>query len=163
MNAFGIWAILLTAAYIIYYPVVIYIDLFGKRGRGKKAEVEEFAVSDGDGSGVSEDAAGDAETPTPVTETSDGSYQVGDAAEDMSDDDDYPDSPTVEEPVITPAEQAVAEQNAIQAQILAAQEHSLKGVAVTFQESYDSDAYLACLSQPMSDLRKSRIKSNKIY
>ena len=47
MSAFGIWAIILTGIYLIYYPVVIFLDLFGKKGQ-KKDGVEVFDTGAGD-------------------------------------------------------------------------------------------------------------------
>ena len=63
MSAFGIWAIILTGIYLIYYPVVIFLDLFGKKGQ-KKDGVEVFDTGAGDEAPVMADE--EEETPTTV-------------------------------------------------------------------------------------------------
>lgn len=47
MKAYFIFAITLTIAYVIYFAVMITIDLYGNKGRKKSGE-EEFDVSDFD-------------------------------------------------------------------------------------------------------------------
>lgn len=63
MGAFGIFVAILTFIYIVYYAVMIGMDVVGKNGK-KKAEVEEFAV----GNAPDEDFE---EEPTMVSEDGD--------------------------------------------------------------------------------------------
>lgn len=63
MGAFGIFVAILTFIYIVYYAVMIGMDVVGSNGK-KKAEVEEFAV----GSAPDEDLE---EEPTMVSEDGD--------------------------------------------------------------------------------------------
>lgn len=63
MGAFGIFVAILTFIYIVYYAVMIGMDVVGSNGK-KKAEVEEFAV----GNTPDEDLE---EEPTMVSEDGD--------------------------------------------------------------------------------------------
>lgn len=63
MGAFGIFVAILTFIYIVYYAVMIGMDVVGSNGK-KKAEVEEFAV----GNAPDEDLE---EEPTMVSEDGD--------------------------------------------------------------------------------------------
>lgn len=63
MGAFGIFVAILTFIYIVYYAVMIGMDVVGSNGK-KKAEVEEFAV----GNALDEDFE---EEPTMVSEDGD--------------------------------------------------------------------------------------------
>lgn len=63
MGAFGIYVAILTFIYIVYYAVMIGMDVVGSNGK-KKAEVEEFAV----GNAPDEDLE---EEPTMVSEDGD--------------------------------------------------------------------------------------------
>ena len=63
MGAFGIFVAILTFIYIVYYAVMIGMDVVGSNGK-KKAEVEEFAVD----SAPDEDLE---EEPTMVSEDGD--------------------------------------------------------------------------------------------
>lgn len=63
MGAFGIFVAILTFIYIVYYAVMIGMDVVGSNGM-KKAEVEEFAV----GNAPDEDLE---EEPTMVSEDGD--------------------------------------------------------------------------------------------
>lgn len=63
MGAFGIFVAILTFIYIVYYAVMIGMDVVGSNGK-KKAEVEEFAV----GNAPDEDLE---EEPTIVSEDGD--------------------------------------------------------------------------------------------
>lgn len=63
MGAFGIFVAILTFIYIVYYAVMIGMDVVGCNGK-KKAEVEEFAV----GNAPDEDLE---EEPTMVSEDGD--------------------------------------------------------------------------------------------
>ena len=72
MGAFGIFVAILTFIYIVYYAVMIGMDVVGSNGK-KKAEVEEFAV----GNAPDEDLE---EEPTMVSE--DGDTAAGNTGED---------------------------------------------------------------------------------
>lgn len=66
MGAFGIYFICLIFAYLIYYSVMILMDIYGKKGQ--KADTEEvFQVGGG---------AGTEEKAEQVLEKSDGGYEI---------------------------------------------------------------------------------------
>ena len=71
MNAFAIYAFVVTGLYIVYMAVAILMDLFGKKGQ-KKDTAEEFNNSDMSG------GDDDGEGGTLVDETPDG-YSTRDA------------------------------------------------------------------------------------
>lgn len=56
MNAFAIYAIVLTAIYLVYYAVVVLLDLFGKKSK-EKSDVETFNTTGVVGDGSGEDSA----------------------------------------------------------------------------------------------------------
>lgn len=57
MNAFVIYAIVLTAIYVVYYAVVVPLDLFGKTSK-EKSDVEIFNTTGVLGDGSGEDSVG---------------------------------------------------------------------------------------------------------
>ena len=63
MGAFGIFVIVLTFLYAIYYTVMIAIDLYGKKGK-KDSDMEEFSTV--------EMEEGMEDKPSEVTETEEG-------------------------------------------------------------------------------------------
>ena len=74
MSAYGIYFLILTIGYIIYYSVVISMDLFGKKG-GSKSDVEEIPV----GIGVDDDE----DKPAVVRESKNGSgFSIGSESEE---------------------------------------------------------------------------------
>ena len=157
MSAFGIWAIILTGIYLIYYPVIICLDLFGKKGQ-KKDGVEEFDTGVGDGAAVEEE-----ETPTTVYETDEG-YRVGDGGEGVGphDLDEEPAPQTVPDPAPLTPEQAKEEEYKKMKERI---DDSLKGGQVIHPEYQQTvvgaDAFLMTMSQPLGG--KSRIKHHVLY
>ncbi len=167
MSAFGIWAIILTAIYIIYYAVMISIDLFGKKGQ-KKDGVEVFDTAGIITDGENDD---DVEVPTQVVETENG-YRIGDAVDESGDD--------KKETAQEPSQQAidpVAEEQAKQVLMTDAerQEEHFKDmkerindslqhgepVNPQYQQTMDANELLMALNQPLS--KKSRIKRQQIF
>ena len=97
MSAFGIWAIILTGCYLVYYPVLFFLDLFGKKGQ-KKDGVEEFDTGGVDAAGGVDE---EEETPTDVVDTGNG-YRVGDAEVEQDEDDLEPSHEEVPQVPLTP-------------------------------------------------------------
>ena len=156
MSAFGIWAIILTGIYIIYYPVVICLDLFGKQGQRKDGE-EVFDTGAGEGDG-SVDA--DEETPTNVYETENG-YRVGD---ELAGDEEEESPQVVEDPApapLTPEQQRDAEFKDMNERIKETLENKAQVVIPEYQQTLDADSFLMAMSQPMN--KKSRIKRHVLY
>lgn len=136
MSAFTIYAIVLTGIYIIYYPVQIMLDLFGKKGQ-KKDGVEEFNTED---SPAEEEDSG-----IIISETADGYVEgIPNAAD--SEDSLKPEVPDVAPP-LTPAEE---EQLRDQTLYESLTQEQLNPVHVDYQEEYDADAFMVAMGQPLS-------------
>lgn len=68
MGAFGIFATMLTFVYIVYYAVMIGMDLMGSKGK-KKNDVEVFAIESSDGDSYVEQPIYVREEDPPQTDT----------------------------------------------------------------------------------------------
>ena len=149
MSAFTIYAIVLTGIYIIYYPVTIMMDLFGKKGQ-KKDGVEVFNTEDMD------DA--DEYSGTVVSET-DGGYHVGggeaDDAGQVVVDEPIPDPVVEPERSDVPLTPADEEQQRDQHLYETLKEEQLNPISIDYQEEYDAASYMVAMQQPLSS--KTRI------
>ena len=71
MGSFGIFAIVVTFIFVIYYVVMICLDLFGTKGE-KKDSVEVIHA----GSPVENTSGSSATTPINVNEEADGKFSI---------------------------------------------------------------------------------------
>lgn len=154
MSAFGIWAIILTGCYLVYYPVVISLDLFGKKGQ-KKDGVEEFDTGGIEAAGGVDD---EEETPTDVVDTGNG-YRVGDVEEDQEDDDHEPVHEEAPQVPLTPEQKQQEEFITLKHRIDDQLKNGGETVNPAFQQTLDSNTYLLMMNQPLN--KKSRIKRDK--
>ena len=155
MSAFSIWAIILTGIYIIYYPVVICLDLFKKKGQEKDG-VEVFNTN-GDAVVEEED-----EHPTDVVETENG-YRVGVATGDNEENNVSDDTPEEEEqpqPILTPEQQKEAEIDALKDRLDDALIKQGEVIIPSFQQTLDSEALALMMNIPLE--KKSHIKRTQI-
>lgn len=142
MSVFSIYAIVLTGIYIIYYPVTIMMDLFGKKGQ-KKDGVEVFNTDD-----MSD---GEEDSGTVVSETADG-YHVGD--EEAPEAVEEPAPAVVDEPEPVPVTPADEEQQRDQHLYETLQQEQLNPINVDYQEEYDAASYMVAMQQPLSSKTK---------
>lgn len=155
MSAFSIWAIILTGMYIIYYPVVICLDLFKKKGQEKDG-VEVFNIN-GDAVVEEED-----EHPTDVVETENG-YRVGAATVDNEENNDSDGTSEDEEqpqPILTPEQQKEAEIDALKDRLDDALNKQGEVIIPSFQQTLDSEALALMMNIPLE--KKSHIKRTQI-
>ena len=145
MSAFGIWAIILTGIYLIYYPVVIFLDLFGKKGQ-KKDGIEIFDTGAGDAPASVEDDEEEAPTTvvmeeeeTPVQEQEEESPQVP----------------------LTPEQQQQEQFREMKDRIEETLQSGGEPVNPSYQQTLDSQTMLLMMNQPMN--KKSRIKRTQLY
>ena len=146
MSVFTIYAIVLTGIYIIYYPVTIMMDLFGKKGQ-KKDGVEVFNTGDM----TVEDE--EVETGTVVSETADG-YHVGDLPETSDSEQTSGDAvqqPEPEPQVLTPAEEQERKDQELYDSLL---QENYQVIVPEYQEEYDSASYLVAMQQPINTKSK---------
>ena len=134
MSAFGIWAIILTGIYLIYYPVVIFLDLFGKKGQ-KKDGVEVFDTGTGDEAPVMADE--EEETPAPQQEE---------------------ETPQVP---LTPEQQQQEQFREMKDRIEETLQSGAEPVNPSYQQTLDSQTMLLMMNQPI-DKRK-KIKRTTIF
>lgn len=154
MSAFGIWAIILTGCYLVYYPVVISLDLFGKKGQ-KKDGMEEFDTGGVNASGGVDD---DDETPTDVVDTGNG-YRVGDVEVEQDEDDLEQSREEVPQVPLTPEQQQQEEFVALKDRIDDQLKHGGETVNPDYQQTLNTETYLMMMNQPLN--KKSRIKRDK--
>lgn len=146
MSVFTIYAIVLTGIYIIYYPVTIMMDLFGKKGQ-KKDGVEVFNTGDMTVDDEEE------ETGTVVSETADG-YHVGDLPETPESEQaagDYVQQPEPEPQVLTPAEEQDRKDQELYDSLL---QDNYQVIIPEYQEEYDSASYMVAMQQPINSKSK---------
>ncbi len=163
MNAFAIYAFVVTGLYILYMAVAILMDLFGKKDQ-KKDTAEEFNNSDMSG------GDDDGEGGTLVDETPDGySTRDANAVDEGSHDDETDDgSSTVIEDEVEQEEQVVVDspededllnQESQESQAayesLKAVQEQMDPVSPHYQDEYRSEDFAVMMAQPMS--QKSRI------
>ena len=145
MSAFGIWAIILTGIYLIYYPVVIFLDLFGKKGQ-KKDGVEVFDTGTGDEAPVMADE--EEETPTTV----------------VMEEEETP-APQQEEEApqvpLTPEQQQQEQFREMKDRIEETLQSGAEPVNPSYQQTVDSETMLLMMNQPLN--KKSRIKRTQLY
>ena len=155
MSAFGIWASILTGCYVVYYPVLIFLDLFGMKGQ-KKDGVEEFDTGSGD-AGVSSEE--EEETPTVVVDTGNG-YRVGDEEEQPADEDED-ELPNEEAPQVplTPEQKQQEEFVALKNRIDDQLKQGGETVNPDYQQTLNTETYLMMMNQPLN--KKTRIKRDK--
>lgn len=155
MSAFGIWAIILTGCYVVYYPALIFLDLFGMKGQ-KKDGVEEFDTGSGD-AGVSDEE--EEETPTVVVDTGNG-YRVGDEEEQPADEDEE-ELPNEEAPQVplTPEQKQQEEFVALKNRIDDQLKQGGETVNPDYQQTLNTETYLMMMNQPLN--KKTRIKRDK--
>ena len=79
MGSFGIYAIVVTFVFVIYYVVMICMDLFGAKGE-KKESVEVIHA----GAPVDNADGTPAVSPVRISETGEGKYQIERPGEDFS-------------------------------------------------------------------------------
>ncbi len=145
MSAFGIWAIILTGIYLIYYPVVIFLDLFGKKGQ-KKDGVEVFDTGAGDEAPVISDE--EEEMPTTVV------MEEEEAPVPQQEEE----SPQVP---LTPEQQQQEQFREMKNRIEETLQSGGEPVNPSYQQTLDSQTMLLMMNQPMN--KKSRIKRTQLY
>ena len=145
MSAFGIWAIILTGIYLIYYPVVIFLDLFGKKGQ-KKDGVEVFDTGAGDEAPVMADE--EEETPTTVV-------MEEEEAPAPQQEEEAPQVP------LTPEQQQQEQFREMKDRIEETLQSGGEPVNPSYQQTLDSQTMLLMMNQPI-DKRK-KIKRTTIF
>ena len=145
MSAFGIWAIILTGIYLIYYPVVIALDLFGKKGQ-KKEGVEVFDTGTGDDATVMEDDEEEAPAKVDVDEEEAPAPQQEEEAPQVP---------------LTPEQQQEEHFRQMKERIEDTLQSGGDPVIPTYQQTVDSETMLLMMSQPLN--KKSKIKRTQLY
>lgn len=146
MGAFGIFVAILTFIYIVYYAVMIGMDVVGKNGK-KKAEVEEFAI----GNAPDEDFE---EEPTMVSEDGDTpAANTGEAKETAtpSTGDNAAMATTGKNEEQIAAEILAADDNVLYNQAMAAKKEMVKFCAESEDEK-TTDEYLSTLNHIMEQV-----------
>ena len=146
MSAFGIWAIILTGIYLIYYPVVIFLDLFGKKGQ-KKDGVEVFDTGTGDEAPVMADE--EEETPTTVV------MEEEETPAPQQEEEEAPQVP------LTPEQQQQEQFREMKDRIEETLQSGAEPVNPSYQQTVDSETMLLMMNQPLN--KKSRIKRTQLY
>lgn len=121
MKAYFIFAIVLTALYVIYYAVIIVHDLYGKKGTVKSSE-EEFDVNEFT-----------AEEESISVVESDNGFNIGDnryETEYVSETQNTPDAPS-------PAESNGSQQPSLLEKLKAKMDAELEETTATFSDAYN--------------------------
>ena len=158
MSAFGIYVIVLTVIYVIYFGVMLAYDQYGVKGQ-KKNEVEEFDSPDDDHKPSSRK----------VRENGDGTYSMTDSAEeeeehdqqevdddgqggiydDKPEDDTTGETPEDEAPPVTDEEEEDDDESfAVYERIKQTQEEMMT-IYPEFDEQYDAAEFSVVMNQPM--------------
>ena len=155
MSAFTIWAIILTGCYIVYYPVMIGLELYGKKGQ-KKDGVEEFNTGGGEAPAGGDD---EEEVPTDVVDTGNG-YRVGDKQTDQDDDEPEPVHEEAPQVPLTPEEKQKVEFMAMKDRLEHEVNQNGESINPSYQQSMTIENYLLAMQMPLS--KKTRIKRNQV-
>lgn len=139
MGAFGIFAAILTFIYVIYYAVMISMDLFGSKSQ-QKDNVEVIATSSNFGN---EREAVD-EQPTFVAEEG----MPGIEAKEETPDNEMEDQP---ETGISNEEIASSDENELYKKALAAKENEMEDVEIHSHTEYTTDEYQVNLDRLMRE------------
>lgn len=168
MSAFTIYFIVLTAAYLIYYAVIILRDLYGTKGKKSVDDMEQFDTDDSS-----------PESEIHVTETEDGDFDIhrgderfmppGSNSAAQSDDlsDGIGDTPPSDVPkddssdesatVVNESDYESPEDSEVHDEMYRlakdAQEH-LDDVPVKYQHMYNELAYSVAMAQPLNESTK---------
>lgn len=154
MSVWIIYAIVLTGLYIIYYPVMILLDLFGKKAQ-KRDGYEVFNTGS-----ESELLDEEEESGVVVSETAEG-YSVGGTTLEVEEEEqlegseegqeDPEPAPLIVEPVPVIDEAKERDQRLYETLL----QEQLNPIKVDYQEEYDAASYLVVSQQPLNS--KSRI------
>ena len=160
MSAFGIFAIVLTSVYVVYFGVMLAYDQYGVKGQ-KKDDVEVFdrpaedfhdrsrhVRENGDGSFTVTDESPEEESPVGdglFDAPPDDSYQDDDNIDITSGDDD---GVVDDDDVVMPGDSDDGDDNSVYNRLKQIQEE-LPAIVPSYEEEYDSAGMYVVMSQPL--------------